>query len=112
MQAKGNPPMIENPERQLWWTVLERAVLDALWTATITHDSSGTSLHDQRTARAWFGRKDFHTVCHLAGADPDFIRDKVVPMFDRPADERMAWLRSMSFSRGRRQRDFHRERSA
>jgi hypothetical protein len=100
------------PERKLWQTVLERAVWDALWHRPVrAHDTSGTSERAQAEARAWFGTKDFRTVCYLAGADPDFIGDKVRPMINRPPEEREAWLRSMSLG-GHRRRDFHRTRSA
>jgi hypothetical protein len=101
-----------NPERLLWQTILERAVVDALWPAPArSHDSSGTSKQAQREARAWFGTRDFRTVCYLAGMCPEYIGDKVRPMIDRPPEERRAWLKSMSFG-GHRRRDFHRTRSA
>jgi hypothetical protein len=100
------------PERKVWLTVLERAVWDALWPRpTKSHDTSGVPMQAQREARAWFGTKDFRTVCHLAGMCPEFIGDHVRPMIDRPPEERERWLKSMAFG-GHRRRDFHRTRSA
>jgi hypothetical protein len=60
------------PENKLWQKVLMQVIIDATFT--------GTTLENCREKKAsinWITKagKDFHTVCNLAGMDPDFVRD-------------------------------------
>jgi hypothetical protein len=54
-------PMIVDPERALWATVLEVALSDA----------------QHRGDTSWIGTKDFREVCYLAGLDPEAVADRV-----------------------------------
>jgi hypothetical protein len=87
---------VAHGEQALWGAVLVRMVLDALWPYRLSENkgSSGVRQQDYRAARVWFARKgrDFTTVCHLAGFDPDFVHARIVPMLDAPVNERKAFL--------------------
>lgn len=74
-------PGAADAERQLWGAVIWRAVSDAVWPGV----GAEARFHRDQ-AREWFrfGGKDFRLVCELAGFDPDFIRDRVLPMIDNP----------------------------
>jgi hypothetical protein len=68
------------PERELWQQVIVRAILDAEMNIRKSPRQSEVK-EDLRTrdeAREWLRGKtqDFSTVCHLAGFDPNFIRDR------------------------------------
>jgi hypothetical protein len=69
----------ESPERQLWCAVIHRAAHDAFECAS----GAGTNVERDRLqddARAWFERneEDFRLVCHAAGFDPDYVRNRVL----------------------------------
>lgn len=88
--------MNENPERDLWQAVIERAIVDALWPAPKYNDGSGVRHLDQHQARKWFRTRHFEQACNLAGYAPEFIRDRIVPLFDASPKVRGDWLKRMS----------------
>ncbi len=71
--------------RELWLSVLTRAVLDAVGK---THGTTckGSAREAQRTALTWLtdGGPDFREVCAMAGVDPEVIL-KVVRSGQLPA---------------------------
>ena len=62
----------KGPEESLWTAVLTRAVQDVFTT---------TDWHATHTAIAWFKNKskDFKDVCELAGRNPQYVQDKMLP---------------------------------
>lgn len=62
--------------RRLWQAVLARAIEDAAGRVGALDDPDERG-QCQRAAAAWVGRRDFGTVCHLAGLDPDAVRDRL-----------------------------------
>ena len=62
----------KTPEESLWSAVLTRAVQDVFTT---------TDWHATHTAIAWFKNKskDFKDVCELAGRNPQYVHDKMLP---------------------------------
>ena len=56
-----------SPERRLWASVL----------LTQVDDLCAGNPAVRSEAAAWFGRRDFGEVCHLAGLDPDAVRDRL-----------------------------------
>lgn len=62
-------------ERELWATVLHRAVRDAA--GDLDNISTSHRAYEQRKAQAWLGSRDFAEVCHLAGVDPAAVRDRL-----------------------------------
>ena len=91
-------------ERALWGEVLVRGIADALWpnvTAGANQAVSGVTRYAQDDARAWFRKRDFNTVCHLAGFEPEFIRARVEHLIHAPASERHEFVRRMVGNYGR-----------
>lgn len=81
---------MQNPELELWRTVIAQAISDATFCMLRTNSGKLTSeipvnrksrglerVFDFCAARDWlsWGGKDFREVCHLAGLDPDAVRD-------------------------------------
>ena len=62
----------KEPEESLWTAVLTRAVQDVF---------STTDWHATHTAIAWFKNKskDFKDVCELAGRNPHYVHQKMLP---------------------------------
>ncbi len=70
--------------RQLWCAVIGRAVLDA--TDRVGAAPSDAARHRIREdAREWFSANDgdFRHACEAAGYDPDYLRGRVLALFDR-----------------------------
>jgi hypothetical protein len=71
---------MEIPERVLWMSVLQQAVMDALRAPRPTHPLVAAAVfyaeNDRDQARAWIegGGKDFREVCTLAGVDPEWVQ--------------------------------------
>lgn len=63
------------PEKVLMQSVVYRAFLDTEYTGT-----SKENILARDVADSWLRRRsaDFCAVCHLAGLDPEFIRDAYV----------------------------------
>lgn len=61
-------------ERAMWVAVITQAMMDAL-----SRSNKIEEKYHQHEAQRWLtgGSKDFRTVCHLAGFDPDYIRTRV-----------------------------------
>lgn len=74
MKSPGDAMTDISSEKRLWQAVVLKAMSDA------THpDGPGGSTEQGRATRdaiSWLrsGGRDFRTVCHLAGVDPDFIQ--------------------------------------
>jgi hypothetical protein len=74
-----------SPEREMWQSVIIRALIDAAWTppaylmnGELSKNAGGIRRvrdRDRREADAWFRRagKDFREVCSHAGFDPDAV---------------------------------------
>jgi len=60
------------PENKLWQHVLMQAMIDATFTGDTTENCRAKKLSIKWMTKAG---KDFHTVCNLAGMDPDFVRE-------------------------------------
>lgn len=71
-------------ERNLWGAVVNRAILDALWPNPCATGSGTVSHQEQRAARSWIGSRGFREACQLAGFEPDFVRDRLLPLLDDP----------------------------
>lgn len=56
-------------EVALYRAVIARAMEDAL----MVRATSAMKPNDVRLARAWFGSKDFYTICDLAMVDPSAV---------------------------------------
>lgn len=69
-------------ERALWQSVVNRALVDALWPAPYAGHlhGSGVAIEQKDEARRWIGSRNFRRVCWLAGYDPQFILDRVRPL--------------------------------
>lgn len=68
-------------ERRLWQEVVLRAVRDSIRQCRSKRPKDKAAEDLARVqARDWIERagRDFQAVCHLAGMDPDFIRDAVL----------------------------------
>lgn len=61
-----------DPYRMLWWSILERAIMD-----TVIGEKNSSNRVAMGSAQSWFerGGEDFRMVCTNAGFDPDFVRD-------------------------------------
>jgi hypothetical protein len=57
----------------LWRAVLMEHLALALTVGAFNGQTGYSNPHLQAQARAWFGTRDFHMVCALAGFDGDFI---------------------------------------
>lgn len=67
-----------NHDRALWCAVLRQAVIDATQMPSAT---APKRVHaEKRQARAWLTKnsEDFRDVCHLAGMDPEAVREHAV----------------------------------
>ena len=66
-----------SPEQALWTAVLHQAWSDARKPLTREQDQ-----YDFERARRWFrvGGKHFKDVCHMAGWNPEYVRDKALEM--------------------------------
>ena len=66
-----------SPEQALWTAVLHQAFADARRPLTREQDQ-----YDFDRARRWFrvGGRHFQDVCHMAGCDPEYVRDKALAM--------------------------------
>lgn len=87
--------------RKLWCEVLIGAIRDAIWPSVRPAGLGGsgqTTELDQRRARRWFGSKDFSIVCALAGFEPEFVRQHVVPLFDAPPERQRAFLSGLGLA--------------
>lgn len=74
---------MRNPERELWAEVLLLAVEDALHgVPSINGTPRDQRISRTKSARSYFSSptSDFPAVCHLAGVDPDAVRDRLKPM--------------------------------
>lgn len=67
-----------SPERRLMLATVANAIADALGNSAVNHP--GERDKARREAMAWFrsDSQDFHTVCHLAGLDPQNTRRAVL----------------------------------
>lgn len=74
--------------RALWQSVVNRAIIDALWPRPkVTNDNGHGGIvceHDKHKARSWIGSRDFRHVCSLAGYDPAFVESRVRPLLEDP----------------------------
>ena len=72
-------------ERDLWCAVLENAINEARG-ARIPGDTEGTSALHRRQAHDWITKpnRDFTLVCHLAGFDPEAVRERAVKLLAEP----------------------------
>ena len=90
--------MSDSPETHLWRAVIVQAIFDACLvvrrgkTKTIHAARSAAARFQRRTkardeARRWLLRdtEDFRWVCHMAGLDPDAVRDEALTL------ERRGW---------------------
>jgi hypothetical protein len=92
----------QSPERQLWCAVIGRALQDALdHAATVSSPNERQNVRDE--ARAWFLRNgnDFRAACESAGYDPDYLRSRIVSMFEGKGTERQLRPSGASTARGR-----------
>ncbi|SNT76437.1 hypothetical protein [Paracoccus seriniphilus] len=80
--VKGNEHITEDDCRELWCAVLAEA-----WREAFTTSTTATP-RDIAVARRWFGSRDFHTVCALAGLDGDYVMCgfRAAVRGDRPKD--------------------------
>lgn len=79
----------QDPERQLWCAVLDRALKDALG------NPGGVSgaFAQRRTvveAQIWFQENglDFRRACEAAGFEPDLLRDRALQLIAERAPDR------------------------
>lgn len=72
-------------ETALWVAVLTQAMMDALSNSR----NPETRVHKHEAIR-WLieGSKDFRTVCHYAGMDPDYVRKKAKRSLTNPTSWR------------------------
>lgn len=83
--------------RELWGSVLNLAIQDALRIKPTRHQGSGaTSMLDQYQARRWLGSSDFRLICSLAGIEPEFVVDRVTPLIAAPAEVRRDFLERLN----------------
>ena len=79
----------ESNERYLWSAVMEQAIADAnpKMTDILIEKLADPEVNyfdrEKEKARAWFGGRDFKTVCSLAGFNPDWVMRKVQPGIER-----------------------------
>lgn len=66
---------IRNPERDLWAAVIYQVLVDAC---------GAPSSSRARVARAWFMKpnRDFNVACHLAGLDPEAVRERATRLIE------------------------------
>lgn len=67
------------PDQRLWWSVIERAFLDAFpsekdW-KRVHHQERNVFQYNLNQANAWFSLHNIHfrDVCHYAGLDPEYV---------------------------------------
>jgi hypothetical protein len=70
--------------RQLWCAVIGRAVLDATDRVGAT-SNTGERRRIRDDARLWFtaNNADFRHACESAGYDPDYLRLRVLALFEQ-----------------------------
>lgn len=61
-------------EQQIWVSALITGLRDASGDITAVSGNESRGLLVRR-AQSWIGSHDFETVCHLAGFDPEFVKD-------------------------------------
>ena len=68
-----------NPEKNLWCSVLKRAIEDASGTVESQHHKA-TREAIRRATTVWFerGDRDFRMVCEMADFDPDYVQQKAL----------------------------------
>lgn len=82
MTRDGGAATGDDACRRLWCAVLNLAVADAVAPMPRAFPSEPESaclakINARERARAYIGRRDFRTVCHLAGMDPDAVAERV-----------------------------------
>ena len=84
-----------NPERSLWRNVLIVALEDALGRGWRSYGLSYG--HRASSARAYFlePNADFKIVCHYAGFDHEYVREKVRKFLKENKNEEKNYLHSL-----------------
>ena len=72
-------------ETALWVAVITQAMMDAL-----SNSRNPETIACKQAAIAWLtgNSRDFHTVCHYAGMDPDYVRKKAKRSLANPTSWR------------------------
>jgi hypothetical protein len=80
---RASNPANQSRERQLWCAVIGRAVQDAIQSPGPV-GRTREQLQHWHAARRWFADNDidFRRACEAAGFDPDYLRDRVLRLFD------------------------------
>lgn len=70
--------------RQLWCSVIALAIEDATANVDIKNERTSRIL-DKQQARRWLmePNRDFNEVCHLAGLDPEAVRERTRRLIEK-----------------------------